>query len=240
MWWLPSADAGPVSRAAPPTTEVTESSINQFNHIYNTLQNILYKHNQLCTVEASYGLTNHTNQFSHIYNTVHKHNQLEASYGLINHTNQFSHIYNTVQYIQTQPARSQLWSYQPHKPVISYIQYNTLQNIQTVMVLSTTQSSSIIYTTQYRTYKHNQLEASYGLINHTIQFSHIYNNNRKIAKVNRLHSRIEPFPVLFWALGIVLAHILKLVTQPSGLASLSRRIGTDCTPVYGRGPLGSI
>ena len=89
MWWLPSADAGPVSRAAPPTTEVTESS-----------------------------------------------------------TNQFSHIYNTVQYIQTQPARSQLWSYQPHKPVLSYIQYNTLQNIQTVMVLSTTQSSSIIYTTQ--------------------------------------------------------------------------------------------
>ena len=34
-------------------------------------------------------------------------------------------------------------------------------------------------------------------------------NNRKIGKVNRLHTRIEPFPSLFWALGIVLAHILQ-------------------------------
>ena len=31
-------------------------------------------------------------------------------------------------------------------------------------------------------------------------------NNRKIGKVNRLHNRIENFPALFWALGIVLAH----------------------------------
>ena len=49
------------------------------------------------------------------------------------------------------------------------------------------------------------------------------------VKVNRLHNRIEPFPALFWALGIVLAHILKLVTQPAGLASLNCRTGTDCT-----------
>ena len=28
-------------------------------------------------------------------------------------------------------------------------------------------------------------------------------NNRKIGKVNRFHNRIEPFPPLFWALGIV-------------------------------------
>ena len=36
-----------------------------------------------------------------------------------------------------------------------------------------------------------------------------YINNRKIGNVNRLHNRIEPFPALFWALGIVLAHILQ-------------------------------
>ena len=34
---------------------------------------------------------------------------------------------------------------------------------------------------------------------------------------------------LFWALGNVLAHILKQVTQPAGLASLNRRTGTNCT-----------
>ena len=34
-------------------------------------------------------------------------------------------------------------------------------------------------------------------------------NNRKIGKVNRLHNRIEPFPALFWALDILLAHILQ-------------------------------
>ena len=39
--------------------------------------------------------------------------------------------------------------------------------------------------------------------------------------------RIEPFAVLFWALGIVLAHILKqLLTQPVGLASLHCGTGT--------------
>ena len=32
-------------------------------------------------------------------------------------------------------------------------------------------------------------------------------NNSKIGKVNRLHNRTEPFPALFWALGIVLPHI---------------------------------
>ena len=35
-----------------------------------------------------------------------------------------------------------------------------------------------------------------------------YSNN-KMAKSNRLHNRIEPFSALFWALGIVLAHILQ-------------------------------
>ena len=59
-------------------------------------------------------------------------------------------------------------------------------------------------------------------------------NNRKIGKVNHLHNRIEPFPALFWALGIVLAHILQL---GDGLASLKRGTGTV---LYGRGQLGSI
>ena len=36
--------------------------------------------------------------------------------------------------------------------------------------------------------------------------------------------------LLFWALGIVLAHILKQLTQPAGPVSLK----------YGRGELGSI
>ena len=31
--------------------------------------------------------------------------------------------------------------------------------------------------------------------------------NRKIGKVNSLHNRIEPVTALFWAFGIVLAHI---------------------------------
>ena len=35
-----------------------------------------------------------------------------------------------------------------------------------------------------------------------------------MVKANRLYNRIEPFPALFWALGIVLAHLLKLVTSP--------------------------
>ena len=55
--------------------------------------------------------------------------------------------------------------------------------------------------------------------------------------MNRLHSRIEPFAALFWALGIILAHILKQFTQPAGLASLNS--GT-CTVLYGGGQLGSI
>ena len=42
-----------------------------------------------------------------------------------------------------------------------------------------------------------------------------------MARANRFHNRIEPFSALFWALSIVLAHIiLQLVTQPAGLASL--------------------
>ena len=31
----------------------------------------------------------------------------------------------------------------------------------------------------------------------------------QIGNVNRLHNIIEPFAALFWALGIVLAHILQ-------------------------------
>ena len=50
-----------------------------------------------------------------------------------------------------------------------------------------------------------------------------------MVKANRLYNRIEPFAALFWALGNVLAHILKQVTQPAGLASLNCRTGTDCT-----------
>ena len=59
----------------------------------------------------------------------------------------------------------------------------------------------------------------------------------QIVKVFRLCLRIEPFSVMFWALGIVLAHILKQLTQPAGLASLNSGTGTV---LYGRGQLGSI
>ena len=48
-----------------------------------------------------------------------------------------------------------------------------------------------------------------------------------MVKGNRLYNRIEPFVALFWALGNVLTHILKQVTQPADLASLNRRTGTD-------------
>ena len=51
-------------------------------------------------------------------------------------------------------------------------------------------------------------------------------NNRKIGKVNCLCNRIEPFPSLIRALGIVLAHILQQVTQPAGLAFINSGTGT--------------
>ena len=38
--------------------------------------------------------------------------------------------------------------------------------------------------------------------------------------------RVEPFAVLFWALGFVLVHILQQVTQPASQASLNRGTGT--------------
>ena len=38
--------------------------------------------------------------------------------------------------------------------------------------------------------------------------------------------QIDPFAVLFWALGIVLVHILQQVTQPTGLASFTLRYST--------------
>ena len=55
-------------------------------------------------------------------------------------------------------------------------------------------------------------------------------NYTQIVNVYRLHNIIEPSAALFCALGIVLAHILKQLTQPGGSASLK----------YGRGRLGSI
>ena len=48
---------------------------------------------------------------------------------------------------------------------------------------------------------------------------------------------IESFSVLCWAICIVLAHILKLLTQPTGLASLNSDTGTV---LYGRGQLDLI
>ena len=59
----------------------------------------------------------------------------------------------------------------------------------------------------------------------------------QIGKVFMSYWRIEPFVALFWALSIVLVHILKQLTQPAGLASLNN--GT-VTVLYGRGQLGSI
>ena len=62
--------------------------------------------------------------------------------------------------------------------------------------------------------------------------------------MNRLYNRIEPFPSLFWALGIVLPHILytvqyilyTAVTQHAGLASPNHGTGTV---MYRTGQLGS-
>ena len=56
----------------------------------------------------------------------------------------------------------------------------------------------------------------------------------QMGKVFCLYLRVEPFAALFWPLDIVLVHILALVTQPAGLASLS--YGT----VHGSGQYGSI
>ena len=42
-----------------------------------------------------------------------------------------------------------------------------------------------------------------------------------MGKVDRLRNKVEPFAALFWALGIVL-----VTTQPAGLASLNRSIGS--------------
>ena len=49
-----------------------------------------------------------------------------------------------------------------------------------------------------------------------------------MVKANRLYNRIEPFAVLFWALGIY-SHTMKQETQTAGLTSLNLRTGTDCT-----------
>ena len=46
----------------------------------------------------------------------------------------------------------------------------------------------------------------------------LYINYTQMGNVFRLHNRIEPSVALFWALGIVLAHILTQLTQPSGPA----------------------
>ena len=58
-----------------------------------------------------------------------------------------------------------------------------------------------------------------------------------MVKANRLCNRIEPFYVLFLALGIVLMHIMQEVTQPASLAFLNHGTGTV---LYGRGQLGSV
>ena len=55
--------------------------------------------------------------------------------------------------------------------------------------------------------------------------------------MNRLHNRIEPFAALYWAVGIVLTHLMQQMTQPAGLASLNCGTGTV---LYGRGQFGSI
>ena len=39
----------------------------------------------------------------------------------------------------------------------------------------------------------------------------------QIDNVNRLHNIIEPFAALFWALGIVLAHILLYPAHRPGI-----------------------
>ena len=59
----------------------------------------------------------------------------------------------------------------------------------------------------------------------------------QIVKVFCLYLRIEPFAVMCWALVIVLAHILKQLTQPDSLASLNSSTGKV---LYGRGQLGSM
>ena len=43
----------------------------------------------------------------------------------------------------------------------------------------------------------------------TYNVAKAYINYTQIDNVNRLHNRIEPFAALFWALVIVLAHILQ-------------------------------
>ena len=57
------------------------------------------------------------------------------------------------------------------------------------------------------------------------------------SKSSSQYTVIEPFPALFWALGIVLAHVLQKGAQPAGLASLNRGTGMI---LYGRGQLGPI
>ena len=64
----------------------------------------------------------------------------------------------------------------------------------------------------------------FGRVDLSYDLSRSQINNRKIGNVNCLHNRIEPFPGLFWALGIVLPHILQ--QQPAGLASLNRGTST--------------
>ena len=57
-----------------------------------------------------------------------------------------------------------------------------------------------------------------------------------IPRWAKSYLRVEPFAVLFWALAIVLAHILQQVTQPASLVSLNCSTGTA---LYGSGKLGS-
>ena len=59
----------------------------------------------------------------------------------------------------------------------------------------------------------------------------------EIGKVFCLYLRIEPFAALIWAMGNVLGHKRKLVTQPPSLASLNSGTGMV---LYGRGQLGQL
>ena len=80
--------------------------------------------------------------------------------------------------------------------------------------------------------KNSFLVYSATLYKYIIDIKKIYTDGQSVLS----SMRVEPFAVLFWALVIVLVHILQQVTQPTGLASLIRGTGTL---LYGRGQLGS-
>ena len=56
-----------------------------------------------------------------------------------------------------------------------------------------------------------------------------------MGKVFLSFLRAEPFADLFWALGIVLAHILQQVTQPPALHPSTMHVTGTVTVLYGKG-----